>query len=140
MEFSLNFVNSFLKIALTCSQLQSKKMPAFSFFFSAIFRCRGIIVLLLHEKLIFCVYICNISSLDFHFGVNEVARMRFINAGGPNEALWSIFGACSKHAPKHSCIWIFCFGGHEDYLSLNDVQIILQGVTQNPKYLKLPKD
>ena len=50
------------------------------------------------------------------------------------------FGACSKHAPKHSCIWIFCFGGHEDYLSLNDVQIILQGVTQNPKYLKLPKD
>ena len=101
MEFSLNFVNSFLKIALTCSQLQSKKMPAFSFFFfSAIFRCRGIIVLLLHEKLIFCVYICNISSLDFHFGVNEVARMRFINAGGPNEALWSIFRSLFKACAK----------------------------------------
>ena len=33
----------------------------------------------------------------------------------------------------------FCFGGHEEYLSLNDIQIILRGVTQNPKYLKLPK-
>ena len=39
----------------------------------------------------------------------------------------------------HKCIWIFCFGSHEDYLSLNDVQVILRGVTQNPKYLKAPK-
>ena len=34
------------------------------FFFLAIFRSRGIIVLLLHEKLIFCVYISNSPSLD----------------------------------------------------------------------------
>ena len=100
MEFSLDFVNGFLKNALTCSQLQCKTMHDVCFFL-AIFRCRGIIVLLSYEKLIFCVYIFPIvRPWIYHFGVNEVAWMSVINAGGPNEALWSLirslFKACVK--------------------------------------------
>ena len=124
MEFSLNFVNGFLKIALTCSQLQCKKMPVLFSFFSSFF---------LH-----IYFQCSVPG----FIILEWMKSREWDLStlvGQMRLFDLFFGACSKHAPKHSCIWIFCFGGHEDYLSLNDVQIILQGVTQNPKYLKLPK-
>ena len=137
MEFSLNFVNGFLKTALTCSQLQCKKMP----FFWAILRCRGIIVLLLHEKLIFCVYISNIPSLDLSFWsewsrLNKFYQRWWVKWGSLIYYSELVQSMCQS---AHKCIWIFCFGSHEDYLSLNDVQVILRGVTQNPKYLKAPK-
>ena len=120
MEFSLNFVNGFLKISLTCSQLQCKKMPVLFFVF---------------------VFKQFLLSIYFQYSVPGFIILEWVKSRewvlstlvGQMRLFDLLFGACSKHVPKRSCIWIFCLGGHEDYLSLNDVQIILQGVTKNPK-------
>ena len=112
----------------------------FLIFFLAIFMCRGIYSPSSTWKAyLLCIYFQYSFPGFIILEWMESREWVLSTLVGQMRPFDLLFGACSKHVSKRSCIWIFCFAGDEEYLSLNDVQIILRGVTQNPKYLKLPK-
>ena len=74
MEFSLNFV--WFPENRAYMQSTSTQKNACSFFCFVFFLAISFVY-------IFPMF----RPWIYHFGVNEVARMSFINAGGPNEAL-----------------------------------------------------